>query len=368
MFSFPTFRMVLAGIAVGALGGAATVSMTDTSLFSAVTLGAVYGAVFALLAAHRTVTPGAGLIWGLAYAFILWLALPAGIIPFWIGHMPEMGMLDTARGHFHELVAYLLCFGSPLGLALGTFVTFEPRLRAQEEPRFSFARAIVVGGFAGLFGGWAFGKWMAQVNFYPLIAGLLNSDSHMVGVTLHFVFAVIIGASFGMLFQRDVRGYGSCMGWGTAYGLFWWFLGPLTILPIWQGKKVDWSYQHGSDLFGSLVGHIIYGLIVGLIYATVDRLWIAFFKGSDPINRESEGPGARVIYSLSQGALASVAGGLLFSITLLVIGALPQVATLVGSSSVILGFIINMMISAAIGMCYGVLFRYEAPDFGSGIA
>jgi hypothetical protein len=368
MFSFPPFRMVLAGIAVGAFGGAATVSMTGTSLFSAVTLGAVYGAVFALLAAYRTVTPGAGLIWGLAYAFILWLALPAGILPLLIAHMPEMGMLDTARGHFHELVTYLLCFGSPLGLALGTVGSFEPRLRAQGEPGFSFARAVVVGGFAGLFGGWAFGKWMAQVNFYPLIAGLVNSDSHMVGVTLHFVFAVIIGASFGMLFQRDVRGYGSCMGWGTAYGLLWWFLGPLTILPIWQGKKVDWSYQHGSDLFGSLVGHIIYGLIVGLIYATVDRLWIAFFKGSDPINRESEGPGARVIYSLSQGALASVAGGLLFSIILLVIGALPQVATLVGSSSVILGFLINMMISAVIGMTYGVLFRYEAPDFGSGVA
>src|SRR5215831_8865446 len=150
MFSFPPFRMVLAGIAAGSLGGVATANMTDTWLFSAVTLGAVYGAVFALLAPHRTFTPGAGLIWGLAYAFILWLALPAGIIPFLIAHMPEMGMLDTARGHFHELVTYLLCFGWPLGLALGAVGSFESRLRALAEPRFSFARAIVAGGFAGL--------------------------------------------------------------------------------------------------------------------------------------------------------------------------------------------------------------------------
>src|SRR5262249_56904896 len=99
---------------------------------------------------------------------------------------------------------------------------------------------------------------------------------------------------------------------------------------IWQGNPVDWSYQRASDLFGSLVGHIIYGLIVGLIYATVDRLWIAFLKGSDPINREPEGPGARVIYSLSHGAVASVAGGLLFSIVLVFICALPLGATLVG--------------------------------------
>src|SRR5258708_31535009 len=27
-----------------------------------------------------------------------------------------------------------------------------------------------------------------------------------------------IGATFGLLFQRDVRGYGSCLGWGFGYG------------------------------------------------------------------------------------------------------------------------------------------------------
>jgi len=364
----PILRAVIAGIATGSLGGAASVSVTHTSLLAGIAIGALYGSLFALLATQRTVSPGAGLLWGLAYAFILWLAFPAGIVPLMMEHMPEMGMLDTARSHFKELAAYLLFFGSPLGLALGTLGSFEPRLRADAGAGFNFARAIVSGGFAGLFGGWAFGKWMAQVNFYPLIAGLVNSNSPMVGVTLHYVFAVIIGASFGLLFQRDVRGYGSCMGWGTAYGLLWWFLGPLTILPIWQGRKVDWSYQHGSDLFGSLVGHIIYGFIVGLIYATVDRLWIAFFSESDPINREPEGPGTRVLYSLGQGAAGSIAGGLLFSIVLLVIGALPQIATLVGSSSLILGFLINMVISTAIGMSYGLLFRYEAPDFGSGVA
>ena len=62
---------------------------------------------------------------------------------------------------------------------------------------------------------------MAQVGFFPLIAGLVNSDSQMVGVTLHYIFAIIIGASFGLLFQRDVRGYGSSLSWGLAYGLFW---------------------------------------------------------------------------------------------------------------------------------------------------
>src|SRR5205085_6840391 len=129
-------------------------------------------------------------------------------------------MFDMARAHFADLVGYVLCFGMPLGLVLGTWGA----LRGRQDgggTRYSLARALVVGGLAGIVGGWAFGKWMEQVGFFPLIAGLLGSTSVGVGVTLHFVFALIIGATFGLLFQRDVRSAGSALGWGLGYGIFW---------------------------------------------------------------------------------------------------------------------------------------------------
>src|SRR5262245_2215413 len=106
----------------------------------------------------------------------------------------------------------------------------------------------------------------------------------------------------------------------------WWFVGPLTIRPLWQGHLLDWPSARGGALFGSLVGHIVYGLIVGLLYAAVDRLWVGFFTDSDPINRTPEGPGARVWYVLQWGAVASLTGGLLFNLVMVVTGALPRVA------------------------------------------
>ncbi len=356
--------VILCG-SIGVVGGVLCMKLVHASFATGPLLGGLYGLLFALLCATRAVSPGAGLIWGLGYAFILWLAIPAGVLPLLIEDMPEMGMLDSARAHFPELVAYVLCYGVPLGVALGIWGGLRPQ---PGQAPFSLPRSVVVGGLAGIFGGWAFGKWMAKVNFFPLIAGLVNSDSYMLGVTMHFIFAVIIGASFGLLFQRDVRGYGSNMGWGMAYGMLWWFIGPLTALPIWQGNPLDWSYQRGSELFGSFVGHIVYGLIVGLIYATVDRLWVGFFTESDPINREPEGPGSRYLYSLQWGAVASVSGGLLFSLVMLATGALPSVASLVGGSSPVLGFIVHMCISTLVGMSYGALFQHEAPNFGSGLA
>ncbi len=362
---FSLLTAIILCVIVGVLGGILCMKLVQASFVTGVLLGGLYGLFFALLCANRAVSPGAGLIWGLGYAFILWLAIPAGILPVMMEGMPEMGMLDSARTHFPELVAYIVCFGMPLGVALGMWGGLQPQ---PGQARFSISRAVVVGGLAGIFGGWAFGKWMAKINFFPLIAGLVNSDSYMLGVTMHFIFAVIIGASFGVLFQRDVRGYGSNMGWGMAYGMLWWFLGPLTLLPIWQGNPPDWSYESGSALFGSLIGHIVYGLVVGLIYAAVDRLWVGFFTESDPINREPEGPGSRYLYSLRWGAIASLVGGLLFSLVMLTTGVLPSVASLVGGSSPVLGFIVHMFISAIIGMSYGVLFQHEAPNFGSGLA
>jgi uncharacterized membrane protein YagU involved in acid resistance len=355
----------LAGLAVGCLGGAAIWAMGLASPLTGVALGGLYGLLFALLVARRAVSPGAGLLWGLGYALLLWLAGPAGLFPLLGGGASAMGMVDTARAHFSDLVAYLLCFGLPLGVTLGTLGGLRPQ---PGQAPFSLPRALVVGGVAGIVGGWAFGRWMAQVGFFPLIASLVGSDSVMVGMTLHFGIAVVIGASFGALFQRDVRSLGSSLGWGLAYGLFWWFLGPLTLLPILRGGVPDWSYQQGGELFGSLVGHVIYGLLLGLVYAALDKLWVGFFYDSDPINREVEGPGARTLRSLGWGAVASLAGGLLFSLVMVTTGVLPQIANLVGGSSPVLGFLVHMGISTLIGMSYGVLFGHEASDLGSGIA
>jgi hypothetical protein len=249
------------GAIVGALGAAALFFLGLVPEIGVV-FGGIFGGCFALLTRFRATTPGAGLLWGLSFSFLLWLAGPAGILPKFMSNT-SMGMLDMARAHFAELVGYLLLFGAPLGLVLGAFSAKKPAAHSNARP-FSLSRALVAGGLAGIVGGWAFGQWMEKAHFFPLSAGLVGSASPGLGKSLHFLFAVIIGATFGLLFQRDVRGYGSSAGWGLAYGIFWWFLGPLTLKSLLEVQKPDWSLAHGQELFGSLIGHIVYGLIVGI--------------------------------------------------------------------------------------------------------
>jgi hypothetical protein len=356
-------KYIISCLLVGGIGGVAAADVGLASLQTGVILGGLYGLGFALLAAPRATTPGAGLLWGLAYALLLWLCNPLGLSSLLTSSTPD-AMLAGLRSRFPALAMYLLCFGVPLGVSLGAIRGLE--IQRGETP-FSWARALMVGGFAGVMGGWAFGKWMAKVNFFPLIAGLVHSTSPGVGMALHFLFALIIGATFGLLFQRDIRGYGSSIGWGFGYGLFWWFLGPLTLLPLLQGANLDWSYARGAELFGSLIGHIVYGVIVGFFHAVGDRLWVGFFIESDPLQRRPEGAGARTLRSLGWGVMASLAGGIIFSLAMASTGALARIAGLVDSSSPLLGFVIHLLISIPIGLSYGLLFQRESPTVGAGI-
>lgn len=325
-------------------------------------LGAVYGVLFAMVFRNRALDPGSGLIWGLAYAFLLWLAAVPGAQ---VIAANLSSTFTTQRDNFPELVGYVLCFGLPLGVVLGIF---GGRRNGGTLARLSFPRAIIGGGVAGVAGGWVFGRWMEQVNFYSVIAGIVGSTSSMVGDALHYLFAAVIGASFGLLFQRDLRGYGSSMAWGMAYGIFWWFLGPLTLLPSALGKPLDWSYVHAGAEFGPLIGNIITGLIIGLFYSVMDRLCVRFLTESDPIHREPEGPGLRFIRTVQWGAAAGLAGGLLYVLVLQATGSLGEIAAIVGGTSSALGAAVHLCISILLGVSYGLLFQREAPNLASGIA
>jgi uncharacterized membrane protein YagU involved in acid resistance len=209
-----------------------------------------------------------------------------------------------------------------------------------------------------------FSRWVASGDYFPLLAGY--GELHAARATiivLHFGAALLIGVTFGMLFQRDVRGYGSCMGWGLAYGIFWWFLGQLTLLPLAAHKVIDWSADQGAAVFGSLVGHILYGLILGVAYATIDRFWVRLFIQSDPLNREVEGAGVHVLRSMGWGAAAGLAGGLISGPVMLATGVLSRTANLS-----LRAFALHLLISALIGVTYGLLFRNEAASLGHGVA
>ena len=353
------------GFVAGLGGGVAQSLALGTPIVQALLVGGAFGLVFGVLFARRATSAGAGLIWGLAAAFLMWLVFPAGLRPLFAQGVHSMAQLGDARDQFPLLVGYLVCLGMPVGLAVG--IRGGLRL-VGADTQFNWTRAIVAGGLAGLLGGFIFDRWMSAGEFFPLLAGLSQLPSRTISLALQFLIAVLMGVIFGLLFQRDVRSYGSCMGWGVGYAILWWFLGPLTMLPFVSHVPLDWTSDAGSVMFGSLVGHILYGLILGVSYATLDKIWVRLFIQSDPLNREPHGPGLRVLQSLGWGALAGFVGGLIASPIMLKTGVLMKVAGLDTSFSNWHGLLVHLTVSTLIGMTFGILFRNESANLGAGVA
>jgi hypothetical protein len=123
------------------------------------------------------------------------------------------------------------------------------------------------GALGGVAGGIVFGIIMGVMGMLPMVAGLVGSSSALVGFGVHIVISTVIGISFGFLFGELSRSFGSASVWGLVYGAIWWVLGPLTLMPLMMGMGVQFASAFTTPRLMSLVGHLLYGLVAGLVYA-----------------------------------------------------------------------------------------------------
>ncbi len=130
-------------------------------------------------------------------------------------------------------------------------------------------RNIRIGVYGGWLGGVVFGAMMAMMGMLPMIGKMVGHPSAVTGFLVHLVISAVIGASFAVLFDRLVQGVSSGLGYGVLYGGIWWLLGPLTLMPFMMGMGfgVNWNATAASQMLPSLIGHLIYGGILGVSYA-----------------------------------------------------------------------------------------------------
>jgi uncharacterized membrane protein YagU involved in acid resistance len=92
-----------------------------------------------------------------------------------------------------------------------------------------------------------------------------------VGLVIHLVISQVIGVTYAVLFRRRSFDPASGIGWGASYGLLWWVLGDLTLLPLALGAAPEWSGAALALSFPSLIGHLAYGAVLGLLYQRLEE-------------------------------------------------------------------------------------------------
>ena len=128
----------------------------------------------------------------------------------------------------------------------------------------------VVGGLAG---GTVFGMMMAMMGMLPMIGKMAGQPTAVAGFAVHLGISAMIGGSFALLAGPLVRSARSGLVTGVVYGAFWWVLGPLILMPGMMGMGYGAGLNAAAAVAAlpSLMGHMLYGAILGLVYRALSR-------------------------------------------------------------------------------------------------
>ena len=124
----------------------------------------------------------------------------------------------------------------------------------------------MTGAIGGLVAGVIFGMMMNMLNMIGGIAMLVGSKSNAVGWTVHLLISMVIGVAFSLLLEKKLKSYSAGIGYGMAYGMFWWVLGGLILMPaklnmpLFQFDKMAWE---------SLMGHVVFGMVLGALTVAI---------------------------------------------------------------------------------------------------
>lgn len=131
----------------------------------------------------------------------------------------------------------------------------------------TFWQRVLAGVVGGVAGGLVFGMLMAVMGMLPMIAMMVGSDVAAVGFGIHMMISIVIGLGLTVLFGNLLlTGYLRGLIVGMVYGAIWWVLGPLVIMPTMMGMPL---FTIDSTALFSLMGHLIYGGILGVVAVAV---------------------------------------------------------------------------------------------------
>ncbi|PKQ36103.1 MAG: hypothetical protein CVT61_02390 [Actinobacteria bacterium HGW-Actinobacteria-11] len=125
-----------------------------------------------------------------------------------------------------------------------------------------FGRRVLGGAVGGAAGGIVFGAMMAMMGMLVMIAGMMGSSSPWVGFGIHMTISIFYGIVFTVLATRWLGSWAKGLLVGAIYGIILWVIGPLLIMPMMMGGAL---FAFNTTTMMSLIGHIIYGLVVAAV-------------------------------------------------------------------------------------------------------
>jgi uncharacterized membrane protein YagU involved in acid resistance len=125
-------------------------------------------------------------------------------------------------------------------------------------------KSAIAGIAGGVVGGIVFGIMMGIQNMLPMVGMLVGQDNVIVGFIVHMLISTFIGATYGFIAPRLPQSTVAQVIGGGVYGIVWWVLGALILMPLMLGMSAM-VLQIGEMQISSLIGHILFGVVMGIV-------------------------------------------------------------------------------------------------------
>lgn len=127
-------------------------------------------------------------------------------------------------------------------------------------------KAGVIGGLGG---GLVFGILMSMMMpdiIGGAIPGMYGFEGGLAGWTIHMAHSAVLGVVFAG-FARAAPQYTNTLGAGLVYGIVLWAILGAIVMPLWVGAVLPATPPVPNVHPMSLVGHVVYGGLLGVLYA-----------------------------------------------------------------------------------------------------
>ena len=218
----------------------------------------------------------------------------------------------------------------------------------------NLGRSVGRGILAGIVGGLIFGAAATQFGMLETVALLVRTETPIVGFFIHLIIAGVIGGGFGLLVAYHKPDPGETLFWGLTYGALWWFIGAMTLLPILAGQTMTWQIGNAQALVPALIGHLVYGAVIGLV--------LALDRPTGPAS--SNALARRSVGAVVRGGLSGLAGSAILGAALNNRLGLPAVSDAMADESRPLAWVVTLALGILSGAGFALLF--PANDRGTG--
>ena len=215
--------------------------------------------------------------------------------------------------------------------------------------------AIGPGAAGGVVGGLVFGAAMIDLGLLASVASIIRVESPYVGFAVHMTIAATIGSGLGIMVWQIRPGIGETLLWGLVYGTFWWFIGSLTLHPLFLDGRFDWSADAAQRAFAPLMGHVLFGSTTGLA--------IVLIRG-----RRFGGWTSQIsLGSLVRGAVAGLLAAWMLGAILSAQGFLPTFVAKMPDDSRTVLWLVVLVVGIAAGLFFSLMYPKPTDSIGAGI-